>query len=69
MNKDIVFVDTSIYIAEKYFAPNNRILALRNLAGSGIINVVSTIITDKEVQSLPFAFHVSLSAASNHDAY
>ena len=49
MNKDIVFVDTSVYIAEKYFAPNNRILALRNLAGSGIINVVSTIITDKEV--------------------
>ena len=40
MNKDIVFVDTSIYIAEKYFAPNNRILALRNLAGSGIIKLV-----------------------------
>ncbi len=49
MSKDIVFVDTSIYIAENYFAPNNRILALRNLVESGIISVVSTKITNIEV--------------------
>ena len=49
MSKDIVFVDTSIYIAENYFAPNNRILALRNLVESGVISVVSTKITNIEV--------------------
>ena len=25
MDKDLVFIDTSIYIAENYFAPNNRV--------------------------------------------
>ena len=49
MSRDIVFVDTSIFVAEKYFAPNNRISALCNLVGDGIISLVSTKITDREI--------------------
>ena len=49
MEKDIVFVDTSIFIAENYFAPNNRISSLLALAEKGIISLVSTEITNNEV--------------------
>ncbi len=49
MDKDIVFIDTSVYIAENYFAPNNRINSLRDLAAKGVISIVSTVITDNEV--------------------
>ena len=49
MSRDIVFVDTSIFVAEKYFAPNNRISALCNLVRDGIVSLVSTKITNKEI--------------------
>ena len=49
MEKDIVFVDTSIFIAENYFAPNNRISSLLALAEKGVISLVSTEITNNEV--------------------
>lgn len=49
MERDIVFVDTSIYIAENYFAPNNRISSLQELAEKGIISLVSTEITNSEI--------------------
>lgn len=49
MERDIVFVDTSIYIAENYFAPNNRISSLQALAEKGMISLVSTEITNSEI--------------------
>ena len=33
MERDIVVIDTSIYIEEKYFVPISRITVLRKLAG------------------------------------
>lgn len=49
MERDIVFIDTSIYIEEKYFAPISRITALRKLVGEGYISIISTEITNREV--------------------
>lgn len=49
MERDIVFIDTSIYKAENYFAPNNRILALKKLAEKKVISLVFTEITNREV--------------------
>ena len=49
MERDIVFVDTSIFLAENYFAPNNRISSLQALAEKGMISLVSTEITNSEI--------------------
>lgn len=49
MERDIVFVDTSVYIAENYFAPNNRINSLQTLAEKGMLSLVSTGITNSEI--------------------
>ncbi len=50
MRKDIVFIDTSIYRGENYFDPKNRITELGRLAAAGHISLVSTEITNKEVE-------------------
>lgn len=49
ISRDIVFTDTSVFIKENYFSPNNRILSLRILAEKGIISLVSTEITNSEI--------------------
>lgn len=46
---DIIFLDTSIYIAENYFVPSNRISMLKRLVSDGLVSVVSTEITNREV--------------------
>lgn len=46
---DIVFVDTSVFIAENFFAPGNRIHSLANLAKEGRIRLVVSEITRQEV--------------------
>lgn len=48
--KDIVFIDTSIYICENFFDPKNRISELGRLAAAGHISLVSTEITNREVE-------------------
>lgn len=50
MKKDIVFIDTCIYKEENYFDPRNRISELGRLASAGHISLVSTEITDREVE-------------------
>lgn len=50
MAKDLVFIDTSVYIKENYFDPKNRITELGRLATAGHINLVSTEITNAEVE-------------------
>lgn len=50
MAKDIVFIDTCVYIGENYFDPKNRISELGRLASAGHISLISTEITDKEVE-------------------
>lgn len=49
MDRDIVFVDTSVYVAENFFSPNSRINSLVGLAEKGIISLISTEITENEV--------------------
>jgi hypothetical protein len=49
MQKDIVFIDTSVYVKEKYFSEGNAICALYKLAKEGIIDLVSTDITNQEI--------------------
>ena len=49
MQKDIVFIDTSVYVKEKYFSEGNAICALYKLAKEGIIDLVSTDITNREI--------------------
>ena len=49
MERDIVFIDTSIYKAENFFAPNNRIQSLKFLAENKVISFVSTEITNREL--------------------
>lgn len=49
MTKDIVFIDTSVYVKEKYFSEGNAICTLFKLAKEDIIDLVSTDITNKEV--------------------
>ena len=46
---DIIFLDTSIYIAENYFVPSNRVSMLKRLVNDGLVSVVSTEITNREV--------------------
>jgi hypothetical protein len=38
MQKDIVFIDTSVYVKEKYFSDGNAITTLYKLAKEGIIS-------------------------------
>lgn len=47
---DTVFIDTSVFIAENYFAPGNRIHTLMRLAEEGKINLVLSEITVQEVR-------------------
>lgn len=49
MQKDIVFIDTSVFVKEKYFSEGNAICTLFKLAKDGIIDLVSTDITNKEI--------------------
>lgn len=49
MQKDIVFIDTSVYVKEKYFSEGNAISALYKLAKEGIIDLISTDITNQEI--------------------
>lgn len=46
---DTIFIDTSVFIAENYFAPGNRIHTLQRLAEEGKINLVLSEITIQEV--------------------
>lgn len=48
---DIVFIDTSIYEAENFFAPGNRINSLKQLAAEGKIKLVTTEITIQETRN------------------
>lgn len=50
LTPDIVFIDTSVFIAENYFAPGNRIHTLIRLAEEGKINLVLSEITVQEVR-------------------
>lgn len=50
LTPDIVFIDTSVFIAENYFASGNRIHTLMQLAEEGKINLVLSEITVKEVR-------------------
>lgn len=47
---EIVFLDTSIFKAENYFASDNRIHTLTDLARKGKINLVMSTITGQEVR-------------------
>ena len=47
---DTVFIDTSVFIAENYFAPGNRIHTLERLAEGGKIKLVLSEITIQEVR-------------------
>lgn len=47
--KDIVFIDASIFIREKYFSRSNRINNLLQLHHSGLLDFVSTEITIAEL--------------------
>lgn len=47
---DLVFVDTSVFIAENFFAPGNRINTLRQLAIDKKITIVISEITIQEVR-------------------
>lgn len=49
MQKDIVFIDTSVFIKEKYFIEGNAICTLFRLAKEEIIDLVSTDITNQEI--------------------
>lgn len=49
MQKDIVFIDTSVYVKEKYFSEGNAICTLYKLAKEGIIDLISTDITNQEI--------------------
>ncbi len=46
---DIVFIDTSVFIAENFFAPGNRIQALSKLAKERKIRIVMSEITRLEI--------------------
>lgn len=47
--KDIVFVDTSVFIQEHYFQNNNRINTLVQLHVAGLLDFISTDITINEI--------------------
>ncbi len=47
--KDIVFIDTSVFIRENYFSKGNRINTLIQIHNSGLLDFVSTEITITEL--------------------
>lgn len=47
---DVVFIDTSVFIAENYFNRKNRIMTLCDLAAKGRIHLVTTAITSREIE-------------------
>ena len=47
---EIVFIDTSVFIKENYFAPENRIHTLADLARRGKVRIVMTEITCQEIR-------------------
>ena len=47
---DVVFIDTSVFIAENYFNRKNRIMKLCGLAAKRRINLVTTAITSREIE-------------------
>ena len=47
---DTVFIDTSVFVAENYFAAGNRINSLRRMAEEGKIKLVLSEITIEEVR-------------------
>lgn len=50
MAKDVVFIDTNLFIEENYFHQGNRIQALLSLAKVGTISLITTDIVRKEVE-------------------
>ena len=48
-HQDVVFIDTSVFIAENFFAPGNRIHAIEKLAKEGKIKLVMPEITRREI--------------------
>lgn len=50
MVKDVVFIDTNLFIEENYFNEGNRIQALLSLSKAGTISLISTEIVRKEVE-------------------
>lgn len=49
MGKDIVYIDTSVFVKENYFTGNNRINSLVKLVGKGMISILIHEITINEV--------------------
>ncbi|WP_307758055.1 PIN domain-containing protein [uncultured Mediterranea sp.] len=47
---DVVFIDTSVFIAENYFNQKNRIMTLCDLAAKRRIHLVTTAITSREIE-------------------
>ena len=50
LKKDIVFVDSCIFIREHYFKRNNRLNTLVQLHEAGLVDFISTDITINEIQ-------------------
>lgn len=50
LKKDIVFVDSCIFIREHYFKRNNRLNTLVQLHEAGLVDFISTNITINEIQ-------------------
>lgn len=49
MGKDIIFIDTNVFISEHYFLKKNRITTLCNLAAKSRINILMPEIIKKEI--------------------
>lgn len=49
LSPDIVYIDTSVFISENFFAPGNRINSLAKLAKEGKVRLVMPEITRQEV--------------------
>ena len=49
MIRDVIFIDTCIFYNEGFFVPLNRISSLARLVENGLVNIVSTVITDREI--------------------
>ena len=49
MEKDVVFIDTSVFKANNYFSATSKINKLAELASKGRISIVLTSITEAEI--------------------
>jgi predicted nucleic acid-binding protein len=49
LQPDVVFIDTSVFVAENFFAPDNRIHSLSKLAKDNKIRLVMSEITRQEI--------------------